>query len=91
MGGYAKGSADKCDAAVAQVLSPSATPAASKSVLRGHVISFLQDGPSATARALARDELFQSMELCFVGPDNEVDVLAKRALHMDVLQVRTRT
>ncbi|CAK0798449.1 unnamed protein product [Prorocentrum cordatum] len=65
---------------------------ASRTLLRGHMISFLQDGPAVLGKHFddARlANLLANVQLVFVGPNGKTTDLERRALAVPALQMRT--
>ncbi|CAK0867394.1 unnamed protein product [Prorocentrum cordatum] len=65
---------------------------ASRTLLRGHMISFLRDGPAVLGKHFddARlANLLANVQLVFVGPNGKTTDLERRALAVPALQMRT--
>ncbi|CAK0807187.1 unnamed protein product [Prorocentrum cordatum] len=64
---------------------------APRTVLRGHMISFLQDGPAALGKHFDEARLaniLANVQLLFVGPDGKTTGLERRALSAPAMQTR---
>ena len=82
----------RCYSLVAKVHVPNIrTNDASRSVLRGHMISFIHDGPKVLGQHFneARIENFLSnIQLVFIGPEDRVTELERKSLAIKSMQLR---
>jgi len=62
-------------------------------VLNGHIVSFMQSGATAAAGALSFDsvdDLLRTIQVVFVGPEGDRDLLAERLRNCPFMQVNVK-